>query len=179
MKRNHIILISGLFSSVVSRYSKWAESLETRFQKHYGFQSDTVIHRVSSDGAGEKPAITAVLKDHASGTLGSVAIVGHSNGAGELEIASKTFYQKGIKVVYAATIDRTLGYLGNYLYGSVGYFDEFWAKLRKTEFHPTFTGSKHFYNLNVVNKKPVGHVQAASLPFVQDKIFKEVTTRIK
>ena len=167
----------------------WAWKLQTRLIKHYGNPelggrmkkvtgSNIKIWVVSSDGSGEQEAIEAILKDWKAGKLGDVSVCGHSNGGGELDIISQIFYNK-IKIAYAATIDRTLGYTGSKLWGSVQYFDEFWAGLRKTKFHSTFTGVKNFWDLDKILKQDIGHTPSASHPFVQDKIFTEVTKRIK
>lgn len=179
MKRSHIILIGGWWSSVIPYFMSWAWKLHARLVAHYKSRKDVKIWVVSSDGGREKPAIAAVLKDAKNGVLGQVAIGGHSNGGGETDLASQLFYAAGIKIQYAFTIDRTLGYTGAFIYGSVSYFDEFWAGLRKTKFHSSFTGTKKFWDIDKIMGKDINHTPSASLPFVQDKLFTEITTRIK
>lgn len=178
-KRHHIPLIAGLGSSVCpSRYAKWAQQLKKRLLRSSIVPAGVNITISSSDKNGEKAAIDAIMADHQAGRLGKVIPIGHSNGAAEVLVLSRLCWPE-IEIAYLAVIDMTLGHRmwRAEAYGSIVHFDEFWAGLAKSEINESFVKMKrqhNFFDLDQLAKRNVGHVEAASLPIVQDRIVKMI-----
>lgn len=187
--KNHIILVCGLGSSILFFFKAWARDLENMLTRHYGKERlgrDIKIWVVTADGLGERKAIEAVIADHQAGRLANVTIAGHSNGGrdGPARMSQRLFNLKGgpVSIPYAAVIDMTAGEFGAVVYGNVAVLDEFWAGLQKTDFHPSFKKPKNvhnFFDLDKISKKNIFHIPSASLPFVQDRIFQQITAVIK
>ena len=179
---NHILLLSGLGSSVCPwRYAAWARELKKKILTHPNLRDvpNLKIHVLSSDGNGEKSFFDEVISDHKKGRLGKVVTVGHSNGARDQLRGAERLYAYSIPVAYCAVIDMTLGEFGATAFGNIKQLDEFWAALQTTDFHESFRGIHNFYNLDEITKKNIGHVEAASLPFVQDKITDNIAKVFK
>lgn len=164
MTRNHVVLLSGWFSSwFPSRYKAWAVKLESKLV----LPENTKVWNLSSDGAGEKPALKAILKDHREGKLGTIIIGGHSNGARDALFMIETLHGLGIRVKYAFSLDMTLGEMGCEAFGNIQFLDEFHAKLQYVDFDKSFKKSAANYKLWEIIK---GHVAMASDAFVQQRL---------
>ena len=133
---------------------------------------DTVIHQLSSDWFFEKPALEAILDDHENGTLGKVILVGHSNGARDILVMARTFYNMKIPVHYAACLDMTRNPRGAQAYGNIEFLDEFHAKLKKVRFHDTFDKTDKTYGYHKVE---ADHISMASEKSVQDRMFVKIS----
>lgn len=180
--QSHIGLLAGLGSSLFwscNPWSAWARTQEVRLKRHYKDRKDVVIHAVSSDLSGERRMREAVLNDHRKGLLKTVVGGGHSNGARDWLFVSQAFHAAGIQIPYAFAIDMTLGEFGAEVYGNTNQYDEFWAGLQKADFHASFTGNHKIYDVDKIEKRNVGHTPAASLPWVQDRIFQQITEAVQ
>lgn len=180
MRRSHIVLIAGLGSSMFwsfNPWSKWARDMQARFQRHYG--DDVKVWALSADGAGEKPALEAIMADHAAGRLGTVVGGGHSNGDRDWLFMAQALNGAGIPVPYGFGIDMTLGEMGAKVYGNTAHYDEFWAGLQKADFDASFKGVHKFHDVDRITGRNVSHTAAASLPWVQNRIFGMVTGAVK
>ena len=177
-EQHHIVLIAGLGSSIFwrwNRWSKWARDMEARFRSHYRKRVGVNVWAVSSDGAGEKIAFDAIIKDHQRGVLGRVAGGGHSNGDRDFLRGCERLYARGIPVEYGFGIDMTLGEFGAEVFGNIRHYEEFWAGLQKADLHESFKNRFDFHDIDKIEKRNVGHTEAASLPWVQNTIFKRIT----
>lgn len=172
---NHVVLLSGLGSSLPFLswfFQAWARKLAKRL----GPLPGTTVWQLSSDGAGEKPATVAILRDFERGRLGRVVLVGHSNGARDILFMAQAFYNAGISVRYAATLDMTLNELGVLAYPNIQYLDEFHARLEKVDFHPDFrrTGANyHYWEIDS------GHVAMASTEEVQQRLATKIVEALR
>lgn len=179
---HHIVLIAGLGSSLFWKFnpwSKWARDMKARFDRHYAGRKDVTVWAVSSDGAGEKPALAAIMANHAKGRLGTVVGGGHSNGDRDWLFMAQALNGAGIGVPYGFGIDMTLGELGAKVYGNTAHYDEFWAGLQTADFDASFKGTKRFFDVDKINGGNVGHTASASLPWVQNRIFGKVTEAVR
>lgn len=183
MTRNHIILITGLFSSIPILgyvWTVWARMLQKRLTKHYagrvdcGIRTGVIIHRVSADGRGEKKAFDAVRLDRKRGVLGKVAIVGHSNGFRD-GLRGAELLHPLTEVCFFAGIDMTLGENGAEVFGNISNFIEFHGVLEYADLHKSFHPTPKNYSLRETER---GHTASASLAWVQDIIFRGITSRI-
>lgn len=179
MKRNHIVLIPGLSSSILwslNPWSAWARKLQTRFNRHYENRKDVRIWAVSADGAGEKLAFDTIISDHQKGLLDTVSGGGHSNGARDWLRGSERLYARGIQIPYGFGIDMTLGEFGAEVFGNHRVYEEFHGVLETADFHPSFkqSGGVHRYH-----ETKVGHTASANLAWVQNRIFDSITGVIK
>lgn len=182
MKTDHIVLIAGLGSSWFwrwNRWSKWARDMESRLGRHYAGRRDVRIWAVSSDGTREKEAFDAIIADHRRGTLGKVVGGGHSNGDRDFLKGCERLYANRISVAYGFGIDMTLGEFGAQIFGNIEFYEEFWAGLQKADKHPSFSGKFVFHDVDAIERRNVGHTESASLPWVQNTIFKNITRAIR
>jgi len=167
---NHVILITGLGSSIpfIGRiWTAWARKLENRFKAHFKGRKDITITRVSADGNGEAKALNLLRRDKTNGTLGKVAIIGHSNGFRDgLNMAASI---RNSPIDFFGGIDMTLGEFGAQAYGNIKLFHEYHAQLAYADFHHTFDKSNH--HIWEIRKD---HTAAASDRFVQNNIFENV-----
>ncbi len=197
---DHIVLICGLFSSINPKYRKWAYILADRIGRYYelrGYEETTFkknlriyvkedlklqIHIASSDGSRENKPIKKVKRALDQNALRHLIIGGHSNGVrdGTCKI-SETFYPN-VEIPYAFAIDTTLAEGKRKLFGNVNFLDEFWAGLQRINFHDSFeplAGKNYqFHDLDNIENTEIGHVEAASLPYVQDRIMQKITAAI-
>ena len=178
MKRNHIVLIAGLGSSMfwsVNPWSAWARKMQKRFEAHYKGRQDVKIWAVSADGAGEKQAFDAIVADHQKGFLDTVCGGGHSNGDRDFLRGNERLYARGIQVPYAFGIDMTLGEFGAEVFGNIRIYEEFHGVLETADFHPSFkqSGGQHLYH-----ETKVGHTASANQAWVQDRIFHSIKKAI-
>jgi len=172
---DHLVLLSGLASSlplIGRRYTAWARQLDASLT----LPSSVKRWVLSSDGAGEKPALSAILADHRKGLLGTVVFIGHSNGARDTLFMAETLYSIGIEVRYAATLDMTLGEFGAKAFGSIKELDEFHARLQTVDFDPSFKKNASTYHKFEIDK---GHVAMASDPFVQSRLRRKIEEAFK
>lgn len=182
MLKHHVNLVSGLGSSVCPwRYAAWARDLKKKLLLHPNLKDveNLNINLMSSDGAGEKPYFDAIIEDHKRGILGTVVTVGHSNGARDSLRGIERLYAYGIPVEYCAIIDMTLGEFGATAFGNIKELDEFWAALETVDFHESFKGKHNFYNLDKLEGRNIGHVEAASLEFTQKVITDKIAKAFK
>lgn len=165
---NHVVLISGLGSSLPlfgGRYRKWAKQLQARLGK----LEYTSIYEVSSDGAGEKPALQAILRDKMPG---KIIIVGHSNGARDALFMTEILFRAKLKVNYVACLDMTLGEFGAKAFGNIQFLDEFHARLETVDFDKTFVPNGANYHKWEIDR---GHVAMASDERVQNRLYQKIT----
>lgn len=169
---NHIIMVTGLGSSLpwIGRiWTVWARKLEKRFETHYKGRKDVKITRVSADGKGEAAALNLLRRDKTKGTLGKVAIIGHSNGFRDgLNMAATI----KADVDYFAGIDMTLGEFGAEATNNIQLFHEFravYGTKENADFAKDFDMSK-YKQWSIRNF----HTAAASDKFVQATIFNTI-----
>jgi len=182
MKKHHTLLLSGLGSSACPwRYAAWARELKKRILTHPNLRDveNHKIHLLSSDGPGENAFFDEVLEDYKKGQLGHVITAGHSNGARDQFRGIERLYAYKIPVEYVAVIDMTLGEFGATAFGNIRVLDEFWAGLQTADFDKSFKGTHNFYDLDKLMGKNVGHVEAASLEFVQNLITENIAKVFK
>ncbi len=114
--------------------------------------------------------------------LRHLIVGGHSNGVrdGTCKI-SETFFPS-IDIPYAFAIDTTFAEGNRKLFGNVNFLDEFWAGFERINFDDSFTSvagkNYQFHDLDKIENAEIGHVQAASLPYVQDRRMQKITTVI-
>lgn len=166
----HLVLLSGLGSSVpflAPWFKGWANKLEKRLA--YSPGQGIIVWNLSADGAGEKPALSAILNDP---RLGGVILVGHSNGARDILFMAEVLYRTGIAVKYAACLDMTLAEYGAKACGNIEFLDEFHARLERVDFDESFVKNPANYKLWEVKG---GHISMASSPAVQNRLFTKIT----
>jgi hypothetical protein len=179
MKRNHVVLIAGMGSSIAWRinpWSAWARKMQKRFEAHYKGRPDVKIWALSADGSGEKQAFDAIIADHQKGLLDTVSGGGHSNGDRDWLRGCERLYARGILIPYGFGIDMTLGEFGAEVMGNHRVYEEFHGVLQTADFHPSF---KQSGGIHIYHETKVGHTASANLQWVQDKIFAGVTGAIK
>ena len=174
---NHIVLITGLGSSIPwfgYFWTRWARKLQKRLEKFYALRKDVTIHRVSADGRFERKAFDAIRADRRKGRLGDIAIVGHSNGFRDGLRQAEALYPH-TPIRYFAGIDMTLGEFGALAYGNIEYLDEFHGVLQRADFHASFRQNKRIHRYQ---ETKAAHTASASLPWVQNHIFKQIVERM-
>ena len=72
----------------------------------------------------------------------------------------------------------TLGEFGAKVWGNVLVLDEFWAGLQTADLHKTFNGKHVFHNLDKMAGRNVGHVEAASHPITQERIYSMIEAEL-
>lgn len=164
---NHIVLLSGWWSSVFNRYRVWADMLEASLPPY----KDTKVWNLSADGMGEKPALQAIMRDN---NRKKVILIGHSNGARDVLFMAETLYHADIPVHYLASLDMTLGEFGAEAFGNIKFLDEFHARLEKVDFDKSFKKTGANYSYWQVYKpgtnRPAGHVEMARQDEVQQRL---------
>lgn len=177
MRHVHVVgLITGLGSSLPFfgwLWTAWARKLQKRLEGKYGKDSDVLIIRCSSDGSGEANLFRTIFQLHKDGLLGVLCLVGHSNGVRDGLIEVEKLYPQAVPVHYFAGIDQALldDFFSSEAWGNILTLEEFHARLEYINIHETFVRNKRKHILHEVK---AGHTASASLPFVQDTIFKAV-----
>lgn len=194
---DHIILICGLGSSINPKFCKWAYSLADRLGRFYELRQYTeisftkkkrvlkkgalqiIIHIASSDFNLEKKPIKAVKKARNAGRLRRLIIGGHSNGVRDGTCKISEVFFPDTPVSYAFAIDTTLAEGSKKIFGNVTFLDEFWAGLERVNFDTSFVPKEgdnyRFHDLDQIEGKEIGHIESASLPYVQDEITRQIT----
>lgn len=176
MSRHHIVLITGLGSSlpvIGAIWTAWARKMEKRFRKHYRGRKDVTVTRVSADLTGEARALDLLRKDIRSGQAGRICIAGHSNGFRDGLLIAEAL--RPYPVAYFAGIDMTLGDGNAKVTGNIKLLHEFHAVLGWAKIGDSFKKTAATYRDWQINK---GHTRAASDRLVQDTIFRTMVETI-
>jgi hypothetical protein len=132
MKRSHIVLISGLGSSILwslNPWSAWARKLQSRFQLHYQGRQDVRVWAVTADGAG---AGLADGEDFGSGGgdgfgVGGFCVPNAQHAVRQAKLLAKNIVAAGlatrctIQLAYAIGVSKPLSlYVDTHETGTVG-----------------------------------------------------------
>lgn len=155
-------VFAGLGSAFSPRYTKGTKAIAARIPGS--------THHASGSGYADWPRVADEIIDlHNAGILHRpLSLIGHSNGVYAILKIAKELATKGVMVDYLASIDKTLKPCPD-AGGNIRVVHDFWAGLSKVKFSENFMGKKEFFNLDKI-ADGVGHVEAATLPFTQDKI---------
>lgn len=102
-----------------------------------------------------------------------IVLVGHSNGVYAILKIAEWLSARGVVVDYLASIDKTLKPCPP-AGSNIKILHDFYAGLSKVRLTPDFMGDAELFDLAKIEGRPVGHVGAASLPFVHDTIEQTV-----
>lgn len=102
-----------------------------------------------------------------------LCLFGHSNGGYSVLKIAQTLDAQGIEVDYLGIIDLTLK-PSPPVYGNVKLFQEFHSAYAKTKLADDFSGKHEFYDLDKVMNDNIGHSEAATLEFTQNKIVETI-----
>ena len=159
-------IFAGLGSAFNPRYKKGTKAIAARIidAQHYASPSGySHWQSVAQD----------IVKLHKAGKLPRpLSLIGHSNGVFAILKIAEYLAAFQIEIDYLASIDKTLKICPK-AQGNIHLIHDFWAGLKKVELGDKFKGEHVLLNLDRI-ANGVGHVEAAALPFTQNKIVETV-----